>query len=519
MSRLMPSVVAKQLQKKLHQPLSKDDDERFNSVYKIAMDKLRDYHHNDGGWGWWRDDTSNPYLTALVLDGMRLLKEVGYDPGDDLIKGGITWMQKREEQLYEQLIDPKLVKDDYWYVWNVRESKTDLVRMLYTLSFNKVPIPGDQQRWLLNDRKHLTPESLTYLTLAFHNLKDDATAKLFYDRLIELANVTDEFTDWQHNNKMYKKLALADMSDYSYRFTGVETTALALKAVLAMEPNNFNRIEAIKRWILLQRGRDGWDNTKTTAEVFLALMQDELQSRAQHAPGNFTARVAFDHKLLANFMSNQDNLYESQKDVTVPIPQTRGTLSIEKSGPGRLYYNALITYFRNLKAGDQIADKGMPQGLRLTRKFFRLVPGPVTSDGSIHFKSQQIADGQIKAGETVLMKTYVESPISLPYIMVQALLPSGAEVVAQDDRESNTESDNTPGIEGDWGNVWWNHQDILDDRIVYFGTQLPQGKSEFHTMIRMELPGNIQVGPVTLEGMYTNSVHAYSALDSLHVND
>jgi hypothetical protein len=38
-------------------------------------------------------------------------------------------------------------------------------------------------------------------------------------------------------------------------------------------------------------------------------------------------------------------------------------------------------------------------------------------------------------------------------------------------------------------------------------------------MIRLELPGNIQVNPVSLEGMYTNAVRAYSGLDSLHIND
>ena len=107
--------------------------------------------------------------------------------------------------------------------------------------------------------------------------------------------------------------------------------------------------------------------------------------------------------------------------------------------------------------------------------------------------------------------------------MVQAELPSGAEVVESDDREGNTdtsESDSDKaGIAGDWSPAWWQHQDILDDRIVYFGTSLPQGKSEFHTMIRLELPGNIQVNPVSLEGMYTNAVRGYSALDALHINE
>jgi uncharacterized protein YfaS (alpha-2-macroglobulin family) len=239
--------------------------------------------------------------------------------------------------------------------------------------------------------------------------------------------------------------------------------------------------------------------------------------------GNFTSRVSFDQKALTDFISNEDNLYASQKTVQVPIPEKKGTLTISKDGPGRLYYNALITYFRNLKPGDQSVEKGLPQGLKITRKFYRLVPGATSSDGAVHFHTKEITDGMIKAGETVMMKTFVESPVSLPYIMVQAALPSGAEVVdGGGDQENNTDTStdsDKPGIDGDWGVAWWTHQDILDDRIVYFGTRLPQGKSEFHTMIRLELPGNIQVNPVSLEGMYTNAVRAYSGLDSLHIND
>jgi alpha-2-macroglobulin len=517
MSKLVPSIVAKELQIKLHQPVTKVDSDRFNVAYAQSMKKLLDYHHNDGGWGWWETDTSNTYLTALVVDGLRMLKEVGYKPSEDLITSGRKWMKTNSALLAKQLADPKLLKDDWW----VRETKVDFARMLYTLSLWKEPIPAATKSVALQELNHISPEAVAYFTLAFHNTKDEATAKLCYDRLIKLANTSADYTNWEHNRALYTKLGLKAYEDYTYRFTSVESTALGLKAVLAMEPNNSERIESIKRWILLQRTNNGWDNTKTTAEVFLVFMQDELQSQSLLGKGNFKSRVAFDQKTLVDFISNEDNLYESQRTIQVPIPAKRATLSISKDGPGRLYYNSLITYFRNLKGNDQVVNKGLPQGLVITRKFYRLVPGATTSDGSVHFKTKEITDGNIKAGETVMMKTIVDAPVSLPYIKVEAALPSGAEVVDSSDQENNTTDDSSDKstVNGDWSSAWWQHQDILDDRIVYFGTKIPQGKSEFHTMIRLELPGNIQVNPVSLEGMYTNAVRGYSALDSLHINE
>jgi hypothetical protein len=193
------------------------------------------------------------------------------------------------------------------------------------------------------------------------------------------------------------------------------------------------------------------------------------------------------------------------------------TLSITKDGPGRLYYSTLLTYFRKLLPNDQSVEKGLPQGLKLTRKFYRLKPVATTTNGAIHFRSEEITDGHIKAGETIMMRMFVETPVRLPYVKLEAALPSGAEVV-KDSRE-NTADESTNKMEGDWSAPWWTHEDVLDDRIVYFGKSVPAGKSEFHTMLRMELPGSIQVNPVSLEGMYSDKIRAYSALNSLQISD
>jgi uncharacterized protein YfaS (alpha-2-macroglobulin family) len=128
-----------------------------------------------------------------------------------------------------------------------------------------------------------------------------------------------------------------------------------------------------------------------------------------------------------------------------------------------------------------------------------------------------------------MMKTFVHSPIPLPYVKVESALPSGAEVV-QDSRESNIQSESSTGAQAgvqissndsrtstDWQTPWWTHQDVLDDKVVYFGALIARGDSEFHTMLRMELPGTVEVMPATLEGMYSNQIRAYSSLDQLTI--
>ena len=576
LSKLVPSMVAMQLHKKLNIPITKEQSTLFAEVQKLSLEKLRSYHHDDGGWGWWATDSSNPYLTAHVVSGLSLLKETGYSAEDTLINSGLQWLGKQSNELQKQLADPKLAADDQWVRSDISCRKTDLSKMLYTISSwgatpqqllaryapakkgatklpplvyhsELVPIvepdsssdssmtaPGAGTKttsasscavraWLLSQTNRLSPEALSYLTLTCRNLNDNAGAQKAYDRLIALSQTDSQMMNWQHTSEMAKKFIDKgdEYSEYDYRFTGVESTALGLQAVLAMEPNNAERIESIKQWLLLQRDQNGWDNTKTTAQVFLVLLREELQYKSK-SPADFQTKVMQSGQELFSLAYNATNTYGPEQTVDVKLSTAHSTLDITKTGSGRLYYTTVLNYFRQLLPGDQVAGKGFPVGLTITRKFYRLQPfKDKAADGAIHFKTEEIADHQIKAGETVMMKTFVHCPVPLPYIKVESALPSGAEVV-RDSRESNvdaTAGDAGTQIAGDWAAPWWTHEDVLDDRIVYFGTSVPRGDSEFHTMLRMELPGTVEVLPVTLEGMYSNKIRGYSALDQLTVKE
>ena len=74
MDRLIPSIVSMSLHNKLGVPIDSKMTAKFNQVYKQSMSKLTDYHHADGGWGWWGNDESSPYLTSLVMEGFYLLR-------------------------------------------------------------------------------------------------------------------------------------------------------------------------------------------------------------------------------------------------------------------------------------------------------------------------------------------------------------------------------------------------------------------------------------------------------------
>lgn len=516
MSRLMPSVVAMRLNQALSVPLTPGAKELFQMVYLKSMKKLDDYQHSDGGWGWWETDNSNIYLTAHVLEGYYLLRQCGYEIDNNRLKHGLEWLNKALTEIDKQLSDPKLMHTHH----SDCETYIDIAKAINTLTlFGHSPTVSVINR-LVRNKANLTPEALSYLAISFNRNGDHALAVQFYDRLIAIANVNDNLMDWDHREALLKLFGQATVEHeylpYTYRFTGTETTALALRAVTAMEPANYSRLDSIKNWIILQRDRHGWDNTKTTAQVFIALLEEELSARGQTKP-NFTLATTLAQSALSSLTFDTQNAYKPEQSFSVPVSATPQELKLDKAGPGRLYYSSLVTYMRHLTPGAQVAEKSMPRGVHMERQFFRMQPDVVRQDGSVHYSIHQVTDHTLHAGETVLMKVNVEAPIALPYVIVEAALPSGAEVIDNDPRKGMIDGDGNSGITGDWGEWWWTHQDILDDRIVFFVTSLPAGKHEFWTMVRLEMPGTYQVNPMTLEGMYTKKVRAYSGLDFVKV--
>jgi alpha-2-macroglobulin len=519
MSRLMPSVVAIRMNQVLGAPLSQKDKDKFKEVYKQAMKKLDDHQHSDGGWGWWVDDDSNPYLTSLVLEGYDLLKQSGFYTDPDREKRAVKWLKQYNDKLLKELTDPLHRKDS----WTDNEAVVDMARAARTLANHKQPVNAALEKFALAQKNLLGPQALCYFTTAFQKSGKSEVARVFYDRLIEVSNTvgSDMGTtlDWSETEAMAKKYG--NYKEYwryfdSYRCTDVERTALALETVTATEPENSDRIESIKRWILTQRGKDGWSNTKTTAQVYRAFMAAELLNK-NRADTNFIADVQLPGQT-ANLTFGPKSVVETEKNMVVKNASA-GTCTLHKKGAGKLYYTTLITFYRSMKPGGFVAAKAIPEQLKLRREFYRLKAGAPDADGNVHFTQELISDRKVKAGETILMKVYVDSPIYAPYILMEVPLPSGAEVAKEDSRTSGSSSDEEDGRYYNFGSWWWTHQDILDDRVAFFVNSFPADKREFHTMLRMELPGKFQLNPLTFEGMYTNRVRAYSQADTITVTE
>jgi hypothetical protein len=343
--------------------------------------------------------------------------------------------------------------------------------------------------------------------------------KTAVDRLLTLRNDTDDFTDWDHTDALYAKLGMKDRWSYTYRFTGVESTALALRAVSAADPGNSEVIERTTRWILAQRDENGWENTKTTAEVFQALLEKEI-SLSRGIKPDFKASVSIGQKLINSF--SFDKLIErGERTVDLGLMDKPEGVVLSKGGPGRLYYSSLLQYERPLKNGEELIAKSSPTDLHIKRSLFQLKQVGTSSQHKPLYQMIPLKSQSLKEGDLILMKVAIHTPLPIPYVMIEAPLPSGAE--AADDVMIKVKYKDEHGKEFDGEEstanqrTYCSHTDVLDDRMAFFYTTMETGDMTLSKVLRMEMPGKFNINPVTLQAMYTTGIRGYSGANAVSV--
>jgi len=77
MSSFVPNIVVAQTLKDIPTAKIRVSNDLDDKVRK-GLDRLYAYQHEDGGWGWWKDDKSDPFMTAYVVDGLTMASRAGY---------------------------------------------------------------------------------------------------------------------------------------------------------------------------------------------------------------------------------------------------------------------------------------------------------------------------------------------------------------------------------------------------------------------------------------------------------
>src|SRR5436853_369011 len=414
MSGFLPNVIVAQVLKEVKTTTVRPTNDLAAKVER-GLDRLYGFQHSDGGWGWWKDDKTDSFMTAYVVDGLTLAKRAGYNVDAGRIERGRNKLRilldlgKTESGVAD---DPE-TRAYMIYAWI--ESGEGTTRHLEEA---------------FDSRSSLRPYSRALLALAL-KLRNDPRARQVAGEIESSASTTDLDAHWESERQ----------SHWGYVYDeSIEGTALSLKALARITPRSPLLAKAA-RWLVGNR-RHGyyWDSTKHTAFAIYGLTDYLKVSKELSA--DYSVEVYLNGEQVLNRKVSESDASSGQAFVVErKAGQAPGSnqLRIVKHGRGVLYVSAALDYFTR---GDQVAAEGS-QNLTLTREYMRLAVKE--SGGQASWSIEPLA-GELRSGDLIVCRLRVKGA-KAAYMMIEDPIPAGCEQV---ERVSGIDLDYNQGRWSDW---------------------------------------------------------------------
>ncbi len=474
MSSFLPNIIVQQAMQRLGLPARVDAD-ALRSKTDAALARLKDYQHEDGGWGWWKEDNSLVFMTAYVVSGLG-------QAGDAIpLHGSENYaymLQKGRQYLRAQLrahpkMRPELRAAVVYALAQGATSDADLKQAL-------------DAQW--SRRSDLDAESLAMTGLAMLQVHDDRvaqTAKLLQAQ----AQRTGDLVHWTGS--------YIPLLDANYQ-NDTEATAFALRLLSRTDPAS-PLLSGAAQWLMLERnGGVYWESTEQTAMVISGMT--EYLAASKELLGDFTAQILVNGTVVGQrHFAGADILSGASLTADVDaahLQPTGNTVQIKRTdGSGRMYWSSTPRFYSTDKA-DYQAGK---MALNLTRDYYRLQP--VQKDGKVLYSMQPIGNSTVNIGDVLAVHEAINgSPMR--YMILEDPIAAGTEFV------SNTEAYPVDGHPDTWYE-WYTRREFRDDRAVFFVSDF-SGRQEVFYLVKVVNPGTFHVSPARVAPMYQHGVQATS---------
>jgi len=456
MSSFLPNIVVTQAMRDLGLKVDLDQ-AALQEKIRAGLDRLYGLQHDDGGWGWWETDESQPFMTAYVVAGLAQAQAAGLAVKPEAIPKGAAWVLSSFQK------DARLAADLRAY-------------MVYALAM-AARTDATAVNQVYEQRGKLSPYGLALLGLALELNKDARAADLA--AALEAAAQQDQEQAWWPATR-------DQLLDFTEDATP-ESTAYAVKFLSHQRPASALLPKAAL-WLMNHRNEGyWWSSTKQTAMVIYGLT-DFLKAANELNP-NLTATVYVNDRAVLTRKFDQATdianpaitIDESKLDAAV------NHVRVTTSGQGRLYFS---TRAESYSTEDKLQKTGSV-ALNVVREYFRLVP--VQEGGRIVYDTTPLA-GPVAAGDTLAVRLTVTGA-EWKYLMLEDPIPAGAEFIQ---RDSAYELRQRPP----WWGWWFTRRELHDDRMTIFQTWFPAGQQEYFYLLKVVNPGAFHISPARVQPMY-----------------
>jgi alpha-2-macroglobulin len=429
---------------------------------RAGMDRLYDFQHEDGGWGWWKDDESAVFMTAYVVSGLSQAQAAGYDVKDGVISRGQEWLKGSLKKHPNMRIELRA-----YVAYALAQSGSKDADLLNTI-------------WDHRAKGSAQALALTGLTL---QMAGDSRASIVADELENQAKSSDVEAWWEGTYDYLMEFEIDDSP---------ETTAYAIKLLSLVKPQS-PLLPKAAFWLATHRD-DGyfWYSTKQTAMVIFGLTDYLKASHELNA--DFTVEVSLNDKtVLTRKFTAADTTSAAAPAIHLTFDQLapgENKIHVRKTGQGRLYWSARGEYYSTEKKDIQ----SNRIALSITRDYFRLTPQ--TENDRIVYKLDPLT-GALQPGDVIAVKLNIGGS-DWRYLLIEDPIPAGMEFIERDDLY---EIKDRPG----WWEYWFSRREFHDDRAAFFQTYF-SGRHDYFYLLKVVEPGKFRVSPALVQPMYQPSI-------------
>ncbi len=563
-------------------PDGKHDLQKLGDIEKESLARLYDFQHSDGGWGWWKEGDSDQWMTAYVVWGLSLARDAGISVKEETLRRGVRFL---DLHLVEQEENPDM------QAW-----------MLHALSVYHAPSRNPSAQAgkfaatasdnLWNRRDNLNAYTRALFALSQHYLGNETRAKTLIENLengVKIDNSPDQSVlinggaSTATNSTVIGTAHWGEDGVY-WRWSdgGVEATAFALRAMLAIDPQN-KLVEPVSNWLIQNRRGAQWSNTRDTAIVVLT-MNDYLRASGELASDIDYEVLVNGHSIARKQVSGAD-VFNAPSQFTVDTNFLQDGANdvriIRHSGKGPIYFAANAKYF-------SLEEPITPAGneIFVHRQYYKLAGRPTLLKGYVYDHEPLNDGGFVKSGDRVETVITIEAKNNYEYLLFEDLKPAGLEavevrsgeslyarelksgaverkfgatndasaspdyVVQAGDTLSQIARDHgtsvaalrrannlatvrlkvgqrirfSPGpsavVDDDHtGRSRWVYQELRDRKVALFIDKLPQGVWEIKYDLRAEVPGQFHALPVVGHAMYVPEIRCNGQEVRINVTD
>jgi uncharacterized protein YfaS (alpha-2-macroglobulin family) len=444
---------------------------------------LQGMQNDDGGFGFWRkSDESWPYLSVHVAHALARAKQKNFAVPKEMFE---------ESQSYLQSIETHIPKH---YSENTR--RAIIAYSIYVRAQMDDRDPARARKLIAEaGLDKLSLESVGWLLSMLSSDKDSAAEVAAIRRL--LGNRVSETAGTAHFVCSY------DDGDYLILNSSRRADGVILEALIGDQPQN-DLIPKIVRGLLAHRVKGRWENTQENVFILLAL--DRYFNTYEKVTPNFVTRVWLGEAYAGEQQFKGRSTDRQELKVPMNYLASKATtqnLVMSKIGAGRLYYRIGMNYAPadlNLKAADY--------GFTVERIYEAIdKPDDVRRDvdGTWH----------VKAGARVRVRLTMIAPGRRYHVALVDPMPAGleslnpvlatTEAVPQDQRPTGVGEYGSSSIGYGWWrwrSVWFDHQNLRDERAEAFTALLWEGAYNYSYVARATTPGVFVVPPAKAEEMY-----------------